>query len=96
VATTLPLDMPLPLERLKQVTREAKAEGRELRRLRKDFRRGAGQEITQVKMAQLLDVSPATYSRWERGLILCPFAVIELMRAWAREEIAAKRPAKKK
>jgi len=91
LATTLP-DVPLPLERLRP-PRDPAQEGDELRSLREGFR--GEPKITQVEMAQLLDVSPATYSRWERGLILCPWAVLELMRAWAREQAQDKRPSKR-
>jgi DNA-binding transcriptional regulator YiaG len=81
--------VPLPLERLGGVTRDAKAEAAELRKLRKGF------ALTQVQMAQLLDVSAPTYSRWERGAIACPLTALELMRAWARERAQEAQSSKK-
>jgi DNA-binding transcriptional regulator YiaG len=80
--------VPLPIERLGGLLRDAKAEAVELRDLRKGFK------LTQLQMAQLLDVSPATYSRWERGVIECPLTAIELMRAWAREARSSKKAKK--
>jgi transcriptional regulator with XRE-family HTH domain len=68
--------------------RDAKREAEELRRLRLGF------GLTQVQLAHLIDVGPATYQRYERGVNLAPFAVIELMRCWAREEAQGKRSMK--
>ncbi len=76
--------MPLPRERL-GTTRDAKAEAQELRELRTSF------GVTQVQMAQLLDVSAASYYRWEAGKSPCPLMALELMRCWAREERARTR-----
>jgi hypothetical protein len=45
-------------------------------------------------MAHLLDVSPATYYRWETGKFVIPLMALELMRAWAREEGQEKRRAR--
>lgn len=86
---TLVPAMPLPLERLGGVRRDLKAEARELRAIRDGF------SLTQNQMAQLLDVSHATYYRWESGKVDFPLMALELMRAWAREQAQKTRPAKK-
>jgi DNA-binding transcriptional regulator YiaG len=85
---SLPVSMPIPLERLGP-RRDPRAEAAELRAMRKGF------GLTQVQMAQVLDISHAKYHRWESGKKLCDFSAIELMRCWAREASASgtkKRP----
>jgi DNA-binding transcriptional regulator YiaG len=89
LAATLSFPMPLPIERLGS-RRDIKAEIAEIRRIRTVL------GLTQGQMAQLLDVSHATYYRWEGGKTPPPFMAVELMRAWAREEAAKKKPARKK
>lgn len=58
----------------------------ELRKLRESFRRPDGKPLNQKQMAQLLETSFESYSRWERAVTPVPFSVLELMRCWAREE----------
>jgi len=79
--------MPLPVERL-GAKRDPQAEAKEMRKLREGF------GMTQVQMSQILDVSAATYYRWESGRVLCPLMAIMLMRCWEREAVLER--AKKK
>jgi DNA-binding XRE family transcriptional regulator len=69
--------MPLPKDRLNP-QRDHNAEAVELRRMR------AVLGLTQVEMARLVDVSPQTYHRWEKG-DPCQYAALELIRCWVRE-----------
>lgn len=89
VTISLRAGMPLPRERL-GATRNLSADVKDLRALREGF------GLTQQQMAQLLDVSPGTYYRWETAKAPVPLMAIELMRAWAREEAAEKRSRRKK
>lgn len=87
--------MPLPLERL-TMPRDSSQDHLELRRLRESFKRPDGKPPSQKQMALMLETSAESYSRWERGITRVPYAVLELMRCWAREDAASKARRRKK
>jgi DNA-binding transcriptional regulator YiaG len=52
---------------------------KEVRRLRQRL------GLTQVELAQRLDLNKMTVSRWERGLVPIPKATAELLKLWAKQ-----------
>jgi DNA-binding transcriptional regulator YiaG len=88
-AATLPA-VPFPRERLR-TSRDPVSDAAELRRMRENVF-----DVSQSEMAHVLDVSTATYYRWESGKVEVPFMALELMRAWAREEAAKRKKSRKK
>jgi DNA-binding XRE family transcriptional regulator len=77
-----PFGMSIPWDRL-NFARDVTAEAKEILQIREQL------GLTQQQMATILDVSTATYYRWESGRGLAWFCAIELMRVWAREDTVA-------
>jgi DNA-binding transcriptional regulator YiaG len=78
------------LTRVGMIDRDLDAEAQELRDLRNEL------ELTQLDVARMIDVTPGTYSEWERGVRECQYAALQLLRCRVRERKAQSQPTTKR